>query len=157
MSSTTREPDHATPITRRWAAPFDRDKAPATVAVWLIDAPWAHPLWDYHAVFIVHLRGDVDGKPAALQFPGATHEFAVVALDPGYQPNPDQPEDWRWLNPLSICQQFIAESDAVAVQKIEQLLLRVDRASLTVDSDGRSAWRRLLLEQRQEEEPCPVQ
>ena len=57
-----------------------------TVCQWLLTAPMAHPAWTQYLMPVVRLR-DVDGfAPPKRQFPGATHELLVLALDPDEGP-----------------------------------------------------------------------
>jgi len=94
----------------------DRPDAAATVCVWLVDRPDAHPLWTQYAILVLRLRDDIPGMPAPkLHHPGMTHEFLVLALDP------DQRVDRRWfvvtsrtlpfLTPVNICEQFEATDE----------------------------------------------
>jgi hypothetical protein len=48
------------------------------------------------------------------------------------------------LSPVSIVQQFRDSSDAAALARIEDALALVAKDRLTLDSDGRAAWRALL-------------
>lgn len=59
--------------------------ADTTLAWWLLTGTW-HPIWPQFVISVIHLR-DVEGRePATLQFPGATHELLVLALNPGEPP-----------------------------------------------------------------------
>ena len=61
----------------------DNAEASETVCHWLITAPAYHPLWSQYVLAVVRLR-DIDGRPPIhWQFTGATHEYLLVALDPG--------------------------------------------------------------------------
>lgn len=58
-----------------------------TVCSWLLTAPWAHPLWSQYNLAVVRLRDGIPGfAPPKRQFPGATHELLVVALNPEHGP-----------------------------------------------------------------------
>jgi hypothetical protein len=64
----------------------DTLEAAETVCSWLLTAPHAHPLWAQYHLGTVRLR-DLEGwPPPRRQFPGATHELTVVALNPEYGP-----------------------------------------------------------------------
>lgn len=130
-------------LSRIWRVPYDKELAFATVGFWLIHAPWMHLAWSWHVASVVHLR-PIAGEPAKLQFKGATHEFTVAALDPKHDPTLDH-ESFKWLKPISIVQQFISKSDSEAKETIENFMVAVAGGRLSVDSDYRSSWKRLLL------------
>jgi hypothetical protein len=120
----------------------------ASLAVWFVHAPWMHPFWCWHYVSVIHLR-DLPGqsKPAVRTVPGATHELIVLSVDPDTPPDLKTADLGRvkYLTPPDVVQQFIAANDAEALRRIEEGLgLTVD-GQLTLDSDGRMAWRHLLL------------
>lgn len=52
------------------------------IAGWLVEAPWAHPLWHSYLVSMIHLRAAPGLLPSVIYLDGATHELAVSALDP---------------------------------------------------------------------------
>jgi hypothetical protein len=104
-----------------------------------------HPFWSFHYAGLIHLRDIEGGKPVHKAFPTATHEFMVFALNPDSPPTLD-PFSIAVLEPISIVQQFVAASDAAALSAIECLLSKIARGQLSVDSDYRSEWRKLLTE-----------
>jgi hypothetical protein len=54
-----------------------------SLCTWLLTAPHAHPAWSQYLMPVVRLRDGVPGfPPPKRQFPGATHELIVVALNP---------------------------------------------------------------------------
>lgn len=127
-----------------WDIP-PRDDRPAQVAAWIVYAPWAHPLWNYHFAALAHLR-DVDGmEPAKIHLPDATHEFAIFALSPDHDVDTDK---LSILHPVSIAQQFIAKNDAEAREVIEQCLHAVADGKISPDSDFRGAWQDVLVNYR---------
>ena len=118
-----------------------------TVGVWVLNCPHAHPHWSRYYVFLVHLRGEVDGKPAYLAAPTATHEFHVCAV------NPDEDRDLfaeltlpllhppvRLLRPTDQAMQFVAEGDADAAQRLERVLLECVAGKVSPDQDFRRLW-----------------
>ncbi len=116
-----------------------------TLGCWLIQGPF-HIAWNQWTASLVHLRGEKDGKPANFQFPGATHEFLIMAISPNDPIQADHDPDVavQYLTPIDVCQQFIAENDAEALEKIEHLLEHVRRGELSPDQDYRSHWRMRL-------------
>jgi len=121
----------------------------ASLAVWLVHAPWMHPAWSWHYVGLVHLR-DLPGqsKRPVLTVDGATHEFLVMAVDPSQTIDlgADKWEPLKLLSPISIVQQFVAAGDAKALERVEDCLALVARDIVTLDSDGRHMWRHLLVD-----------
>lgn len=121
----------------------------ASVAVWLVHAPWmAAGIWHWHYAGLIHLR-DLPGqsRPAIHTLPGSTHELITLAVDPACQVDLGAP-DWKalkFLRPASIVQQFVVGNDAEALRRVEEALALVAEERLTLESDGRSAWRSLLL------------
>lgn len=115
----------------------------ASVGCWFVYAPWMHLAWAWHYVGLIHLR-TIPGAPVPrLDFPQATHEFVVYALDPNHDVIA---EALRPLSPVSIVQQFDAASDSHARLIVEDALELVAQGRCSVDSDFRPTWRHLLRE-----------
>lgn len=68
-------------ILRRMGADADRSCA---VGCWIVEAPWAHPMWHSYVISVVHLRPMPKLPAPIIHVPGATHEIVVDALDPDY-------------------------------------------------------------------------
>lgn len=65
------------------AVPGDTDRPHALCGSFLIWSPDAHPSWRHYWLSSVHLR-PLPGDPTPLRaLPGATHELALFAVDPG--------------------------------------------------------------------------
>lgn len=133
---------------RKFGTPHPQDDA--SLAVWLVHAPWMAPAgaWHWHYVGLIHLR-DLPGqsKPPTHTLHGSTHELIAMAVDPETQPDLKATDfdKLKFLSPTSIVQQFVADNDAEALQKIERGLELVVEGRLTLESDGRTAWRSFLL------------
>lgn len=90
-----------------------------TVTHWLLTAPHGHPLWSQYLLAAVRLRDNIPGfPPPKRQFPGATHELLVVALDPSHGPYDRevmaryaQTQGLPYLTPVNIAEQFTAVDD----------------------------------------------
>ena len=66
----------------------DVPESAESLCTWLLTAPHAHPAWSQYFMPVVRLRDGVPGfPPPKRQFPGATHELMVVALDPREGPS----------------------------------------------------------------------
>ena len=79
----------------------------AGVAQWVVEAPWAHPLWHSYLLALVHLRPMPDGRPTKLYLIGATHELWLYALNPEH---PREPlivgkNGARYLQPINFAAQ----------------------------------------------------
>lgn len=117
------------------------------IAQWLLDAPGAHPHWRYHVLTVVHLR-PLEGIPeASVQFPGASHEMQVLALDPTKDDVVDS-ADWstmtHWMTPPDVVVQFIVGDDADA-RKVARLAAHaVAQGRLVPDSDYRTHWEQTI-------------
>jgi hypothetical protein len=125
----------------------DPARAAATVAGWIIEAPYAHPMWHSYCLSLIHLR-DVEGQPpATLSFPTATHEFFLHALDPegeraklikGRQFGSDGA--CKVLTPMNFAAQFVAEDDEQAKVIVFGALCEIVAGRLSPDTDFRFLW-----------------
>lgn len=99
----------------RLAVP-DTEAAAETVCHWLLRAPQAHPLWAQYMMTCVRLRDLPGWPPPHRQFPEATHELFVVALNPEHGPYDaakvagyaEQGGGLPFLTPVNIAEQFTA-------------------------------------------------
>jgi hypothetical protein len=90
-------------------------RAAATVSSWLITSAKFHPAWTQWTLYAVHLR-EVPGVSApAFQYPGATHEVGLLALNPDTRVTAEDMgrPDWRmrYLLPPNLALQFTATDD----------------------------------------------
>lgn len=94
---------------------FSNKDMGATVATWFLDCPGQSPAWRHYLLSVVHLR-PIKGQEhePVFQFPGATHEVMVVALDPGKHPSPTDIQTWYHLTPVNVAQQLVLEDDEQA-------------------------------------------
>lgn len=88
---------------------------PAQLATWIVTAPIWHPLWSQYMIAVVSLADLPDHAPAYLQFPEATHELLVIALNPDKGPydaaSISASNPVSILEPLNIIEQFIATDE----------------------------------------------
>lgn len=108
-----------------------------TVAYWVIEAPWAHPVWHSYTAVLVHLR-DI-GLPTKFYLEGATHEIWLYAM------TPDKPRDGAVrgrvsplelaMTPKQFAAQFIEPNDQAAKARVEVALEEVCAGRLSPDSD----------------------
>lgn len=117
-----------------------------TVAHWIVEAPWAHPLWHSYSIMLVHLRPMPRGNKTLIYLAGATHEMWVMAIDP----NADRNEIMRrsvageWLTPKNFAAQFIADSDDGAQDRIAAAAHAICEGMLSPDTDFQSEWKALF-------------
>jgi hypothetical protein len=114
---------------------------------WLVDVPWAHPVWRQYAFFLHDLTSDL-GRPPLLYAEGVTHELVVFAVDPTKRQITDlrhRPDAWL-LQPPNHAYQFAAANDAEAEARIATLVRRVEQRTLSPDTDFRPEWDRLFAD-----------
>jgi hypothetical protein len=110
-------------------------------ATWIVDAPWAHPLWNQYAILLFDLTTPTTEKPYIFM-PKATHEVQVWAIDP------DQHIDrldntnlyGKLLRPVNHVYQFRAGSDELALSRCSILRHAIAMKQLNPDTDGRRQW-----------------
>lgn len=120
-------------------------------AAWIIDAPWAHPVWKQYLVQLYDLTTPHDSGPVAVHLPGATHEFMIHALNPDYPIEKDAPigsQQFRPLHPANYGYQIKAESDDAALNRVQELVDGIVAEKLSPDTDFRSLWDMLLADCR---------
>lgn len=124
-------------------------KKDAALAMWLIEAPWAHPAWHSYSLVLVHLRPMGDGRETKMYLPGATHEVWLMAMHPecdrqayvqGQAKMFDGTEKNIYLNPTNFAAQFIADSDETAMKRVRGAVERVCDGSLNPDTDYIRHW-----------------
>jgi hypothetical protein len=111
------------------------------VASWIIEAPWAHPLWHSYNLTLVHLRPmEGVGEPIVYR-QGATHELLLFALDPEAPREPMlRSARPRWLYPANFAAQLVEASDAAASARVEATVDLVVAGELNPDTDFRRQW-----------------
>ncbi len=116
--------------------------ADANIGSWIIEAPWAHPIWHSYVVHIIHLRPMDDGRPTIFHVAGATHELHLYALDPDTPRRPvlegtDRPAA---LHPINFAAQMIERSDSEARDRATVAIRQILDGHLNPDTDGRAGW-----------------
>lgn len=144
-----RPPDIEGPRARAWLVPnrIAKPDHAASLACYLVNAPHAHPAWQWWRVCVIHLR-DIPGvKPAHKRYPAAEYEFMIYAIDPTTrpEPDPDNPEEgWPYLVPIDVIEQFHGVSDRDAVRVCHLAVTAIANGFLSPDQDYRTAWRGCL-------------
>lgn len=127
-----------------------------TLAQWVVEAPWAHPVWHSYVMTLVHLR-PWPGMQGGTRFyvEGGTHEMWLHALS---TEAPRQPFIVGADSPMSAAmtpKNFAAQwrqpeddgtatgqqaGDEAALTKCRLALVEVCSGRLTPDSDGSEQW-----------------
>jgi hypothetical protein len=112
----------------------------ARSAAWLVEAPWAHPVWHSYSVTLLRLA-NINPAHRLLYLDNATHEIQVAALDPSV---PRQPQvdsgDFAQLSPMNFCAQFIAPTDDNALHRVQRTVIAIVNGKLSPDTDFRDSW-----------------
>lgn len=129
---------------RHYGVTTDQD---ATLAHWIIEAPWAHPIWHSYSLILVHLRPLADGRKTMFYLPDATHEIWVYALDPDADrdaaiANGSAPS--MWLDPKNFAAQFIEVEDSLAYDRVKAAVQKICDGKLSPDTDFTYQWAKLF-------------
>jgi hypothetical protein len=86
--------------------PPDHPNADTTVTSWFMHLPNQGLGWDKYVLYVISLQ-DVPGRPPAVKrYPQAEFELVVAALAPNFHPVPEDPQTWRFLDPVNFVDQF---------------------------------------------------
>jgi hypothetical protein len=129
---------------RAWTYQGPDPRPEPNLMVWIIEAPWAHPVWDQYALSLAHLRDTATTEPATLYHPAATHEIVLAALDPQIWMEPGDQGALGVLHPLNYVGQFRADDDAAALDFVRRVVRMVTAGTLSPDSDFRHDWEQLF-------------
>lgn len=101
--------------------PMHRVLPDATVAHWVVEAPWSSEVIHSYSLILVHLRFDLIHAPVMRYLEGATHELALFAINP----EADRglmlraPTDGRsWLQPAVFAAQVVEPSDEAVAARV---------------------------------------
>lgn len=92
----------------------------ATVAHWIIEAPWSSEVVHSYSLVCVHLRFELPLAPVVRYVEGATHEVALLAIHPQVDRIHMLREPVRmdsWLRPAVFAAQIIVGDDATAINR----------------------------------------
>jgi hypothetical protein len=116
-------------------------------AAWIINAPWAHPVWHQYAMLLYDLTTPHPDGPSIIHLPGATHEFLLYALDPAHPVAKDAPIHKitiRRLHPANYGYQFKADSNDAALERVQAIVDAIVAERLSPDTDFRQQWNQLF-------------
>lgn len=121
---------------------LSRQNDSGAVAEWIIEAPWAHPIWHSYGLTLIHLRPypGLKGK-TVFHLVDATHELWLdsLAADASRQ-EMIETGDLKRMSPSNFAAQFIAHDDAAAEARIREAAEAVIAGRLHPDSDYRAMW-----------------
>ena len=149
----SKEPDRAGLHGKAWLIDIEAARAKivppqidGSVASWIIEAPWAHPIWHSYVLHLMHLRSLEGFDAPKILKPGATHEFHLLALDPDQPRQPcitaDAPVCVLW--PANFAAQLVYDSDEAAAQRMAETVRMICDGELSPDTDFRYAWTRMF-------------
>lgn len=137
-----------------WLCPIPGDTRPdgekhATIRHWLVKGPY-HPFWNHWVVMVLHLRDLPGMEKAHKDSDEMTHEFMIMALNPG---QPDKmkvydadnlPYPIPYLRPLDCVVQFTCDSDAKAVDICDMAVKAIMAGQGSPDADFHSYWKQVI-------------
>lgn len=134
---------------KRRGAPPNTD---ATIVHWLVEAPWAHPIWHSYSIVCIHLRPIANNPDLKFYLDGATHEIWVLALDPLSGKRQRLLDYATWsvegsppsLSPPNFASQFIEISDELAIDRVARAVEMVCDGELSPDTDYIHNWAALF-------------
>lgn len=116
----------------------------ASVSMWIVEAPWAHPVWHSYAIFCVHLRPMHDNRKASIYKDGATHEILVYAMAPDCDReeviSKGSPMGSCLLHPVNYGGQFIEITDDLARARVWNTVDEIVNGLLSPDTDFLQQW-----------------
>jgi hypothetical protein len=125
-----------------------KDDADACICHWVVEAPWAHPIWHSYSVVCIHLRPLVGVADPIIHKEGATHEIWVYACNPSVKRLPiicgEEMIKQFWLTPKNFAAQFIEDSDETAVERVKGTVQMICDGKLSPDTDFIHDWGRLF-------------
>lgn len=115
----------------------------AVVVHWMVEAPWAHPVWHSYSIILIHLREMPDKRVTKKYFQEATHEMWIHALNPDENLNAlvdtGVPKGVLLL-PINFGAQIAAASDEEAAARIKTSVEEILAGTLSPDTDFRQMW-----------------
>lgn len=125
-----------------YAWKIEHPQHPTFSLTWIIDAPWAHPLWHQYFLVLYDLTTPMQREPT-IHLPGATHEMVLFALDPEHPIAKDStptPSEVYRLSPPNYGYQFKAKSNNEAAERIQAVVDGIVARQINPDTDWRSFW-----------------
>lgn len=156
LDDITAKPDFSGPSGRAWLCNHgnlqeqegDEGGPDATVGMWLIEAPEAHPLWHSYVLVLVHLRTlpGREEEEVTFHLDGATHQLLLNALDPKGSRQSLVDCDLKAknkcaiLHPLNFAAQFIEITDNLARERCVSAVQAICDGKISPDTDYMWQW-----------------
>jgi len=117
------------------------DKASWSIA-YLIDAPWAHPIWSQYIL----LGYPLDAPKVIRYRDDVNHEVMLFALDPEYPVKPEQLRDQKisLLQPANCGYQLNIQKDDFIIL-LDRIIEDIDARRLSPDTDFRFMWNDIFV------------
>lgn len=115
----------------------------ATVAHWVVEAPWSSEVVHSYSLVLVHLRFQLGAGPVTRYMEGATHELTLWAIHPaaprehlvqrGIDPS-------MWLAPPVFGAQVAEPTDAAAEERVRRAVELVCQGRLSPHPAHAGSW-----------------
>lgn len=149
------QPDYRGRYARAWVVDIRtiRSRLPpgappdATIAHWVLEAPWSSEVVHSYSLIAVHLRFDLHHAPVARYLEGATHEVALMAIHPMADREAmlrAPTEQDNWLRPTVFAAQFVASDDEAAGRRLMEAIGLVGDGRLSPHPTHFRAWAALF-------------
>ena len=129
---------------------IDTTRTTSKSGTWVVKAEWAHPHWNWYAVFLIDLTDELeDGPDPNLHMEDATHEIQVWALNPDMgDPDLSGQAPWglRFLEPMNHAYQFRASTHEHALKRVRSVVKSIAEKKLSPDTDHARTWDRLFAD-----------
>lgn len=114
----------------------------AGIALWMVEAPGAHPIWHTYMLLMMHLRPVPGLAGPVIHLRGATHEFELWALTPSAERQMILDTGmwmmWR-MEPCNFAAQIIA-TDEEAIRRLLGSVMDILQGAISPDTDYFQWW-----------------
>lgn len=119
----------------------------ATVAHWIIEAPWSDEVVHSYSLVVASLRFSLDHQPVTRYLEGATHEVSLWAIHPA-APRADMLagpiNPTMWLAPLSFASQIAEPTSEAAAERAARAADLVCQGRLSPHPEHARSWAELF-------------
>jgi len=126
-----------------------RPNWPASLDLYLVHCPAAHPLWSWYVVSGCSLADLPGVPPARKHYPEAEWEVSIFALNPEHDGDlmvwlrgpASATLAWRHLEPVNVVEQFHGVDRDGANRILGFMARAIVNGTISPDSDAREAWK----------------
>lgn len=130
----------------------------ATVAHWIVEAPWSHEVVHSYSLVLSHLRFSLHHQPVTRFLEGATHAVDLFAINP-IAPREDMLvgpiNPTMWVPPLVYASQIIEPTDETADARVRRAVELVCQGRLSPHPEHVRAWAELFGDCMLRRAPAP--